>query len=98
MVDKVELGLGTLKGMGVNGHVGFSVKAKDTDHNRSIVEAFLNFAKTECADNYTLAIKRLLESYQNDYKHELLYDEIERLKKELRESKKENKDDEDEVF
>ena len=85
--DKVETGMDIVKKMGVNGYVGFSVKAPDTAHNRTVVSAFLDMAKTECSDNYLLAIKKLLECYAADYQYELLYDKVVELESKLEEAK-----------
>lgn len=65
-----------LRPLGVDGSIGFSVKAKDTEHNQQIHEGFRQFAFDECDGDYTLALKRLLETYQSDWKYESLRDGI----------------------
>lgn len=64
-MKRVEKGTNVLKDMGVDGYIGFSVKAKDTESNREVIRTFLSFAKDECDDNYTLAIKRLVDNNMN---------------------------------
>ena len=99
---KVERGTDVLRNMGVDGFIGFSVKAKDTESNRATIKSFLEFAKVECDDNYTIAIRKLIEGNQRDYLFEVLSAKILELENKLNEVKgvKKEKDDKknDEVF
>ena len=100
-MNKVESGIDTLEKMGVNGYVGFSIKAKDNKHNRAIVTSFLDFARIECGNNYTIAIKKLLENNQKDYLLEVIsmkVVELENRINELTKSKTKQVVDDDEVF
>ena len=57
------------------GSTRFSIKAKDTEENEAVHKAFKEFSKVECDDNYTQALKRLLESYEKDYKFEAVWEQ-----------------------
>lgn len=91
-----------LEDLGVNGFIRFSIKADDTEPNRKTHESFKEFCKTECDDNYTLGLRKLLEYYQLDWKYESLWDEIGILKGELEvlknKIKEEKKEKDNEVF
>ena len=99
---RVERGTDVLRNMGVNGFIGFSVKAEDNDSNRAIIKSFLEFAKVECDNNYTLAIRKLMEGNQRDYLLEVLSGKILELENKLNEvkgvKKKEDDKKNDEVF
>lgn len=91
----------TLRSVSQNGYIRFSIKANDTDENVKVHEAFKDFAKVECDDNYTLALRKLLEYYEMDVKYTIMYQKIEELEfnlkeleNKLKEPKKENKKDE----
>lgn len=62
--------------MGVDETIGFSVKAPKTEMNEAIHNGFRLFCKEETKDDYTLGIKRLLEAYQTDWKHDVLMERI----------------------
>lgn len=53
-------------------YIRFSIKCDDTRENQKVHEAFKEFAKLECDNNYTIALRKLLESYQQDWKYESL--------------------------
>lgn len=61
------------------GFIRFSIKANDTAENQAIHDGFKEFARVECDDNYTLALKRLLEDYQGTAKFDVLYELIKAL-------------------
>ena len=62
------------------GTIGFNIKAKDTEQNQAIHDAFREFCKIESDNNYTLGISKLLEYYQSDFKYEMLYESLNELK------------------
>jgi len=71
------------------GFIGFSIKARDTESNQAVHDAFREFCKVETDKNYTLGIAKLLEYYQGDYKYEMIHDalkEVRVLIDDLRES------------
>jgi len=59
-----------------SGYIRFSIKADDTKENTLTHEAFREFCRIECDNNYTLGIRKLLEYYQSDFKYEMLSDKI----------------------
>ena len=63
-----------------DGTIRFSIKAKDTDSNRKIHVAFKEFSEIEADNNYTLALGKLLEAYQSDFKYESLFDMLQEQK------------------
>lgn len=62
-----------LKGLDVPGYVKFTIKADDNIENNTIHEAFKEMARVECGNDYTLAIRKLLEYYERDAKFDSLY-------------------------
>lgn len=100
-MKKVERGTDVLRNMGVDGFIGFSVKAKDTEGNRNIIQSFLEFAKEECDDNYTLAIGKLIEGSEENYLGKVLglkIVELESRLEELEGKKGKDKEVDDGVF
>lgn len=80
--------------------IRFSIKANDTEENQKIHDAFREFCRVECDDNYTFGLRRLLENYQDDAKFEALWDkymyleaELSELKRKLEEPEKPVEDD-----
>ena len=63
----------------LEGKIWFTIRADDTEGNQKIHDAFKAFAKEESNNDYTMALKNLLEFYQYDYKTELLHDLIKSL-------------------
>lgn len=83
MVQTVDETIREFKDMGVEGFVRFSIKAEDTDANKQIHDAFKQFCKVECANDYTLGLKTLLKAYETDYKYIMLFEQIQELRTEL---------------
>lgn len=52
--------------------IRFSIKCDDTAENQAVHDAFKEFARTECDNNYTMAIRKMLEALQEDWKYESL--------------------------
>ncbi len=76
------------------GFVSFFIKAADTDKNVDIHEGFKEFARVECAGDYTKALDKLLSYYVDDAKFESMWEymkciriEIDELKIQLEEAK-----------
>lgn len=67
----------------------FKVGYYDTEPNKRVKDAFIMFCYDETDGNYLLGIKRLLESYSVDWKFDMLYGEINSLKLEIEQLKKE---------
>lgn len=61
----------------------FKVKYHGTKENVAVHEAFKEYCKEHCQDNYLLGIQRLLELASTDWKYESLYDELQSLKQEI---------------
>jgi hypothetical protein len=83
------------------GYIRFSIKADDTEENQAVHDSFKDFCKTETDNNYTLGLKKLLETYSGDTKFDILYQEIQVLKEDiakLKEKPKEKEEDELEMF
>jgi hypothetical protein len=93
-----------LRGMNVEGSIKFSIKARDTEENERVHNAFKEFAKQEWDDNYTLALKDLLQTKEADYKYEAMWEHINHLGRELHQMKetkeepKEKDEEQNEVF
>jgi len=73
-----------------DGYIRFRIKAKDTENNQRIHDAFKEFCKVECDNDYTLGLKILLKNYENDYRfdslhelYELLKDDVEQIKQKI---------------
>jgi hypothetical protein len=83
------------------GFIRFSIKAEDTEQNQNVHNDFKEFCRLETDNNYTLGLRKLLESYSGDTKFEILYQEIQSLKNDievLKSKPKEDKEDELEMF
>jgi len=84
-----------------NGKIWFTIRANNTPENIVIHNAFKEYSKIECDNNYTLGLRTLLEFKQADYKYESLYAQIQELKakvKELEPKKAEKKDETEGTF
>ena len=57
----------------------FTIRADNNEDNVRIHNEFKDYCKIECANNYTLGLKDLLEYRKNDWKYEALYDMIQGL-------------------
>lgn len=75
MTDKIETDNVSLRDI-ADGFVKFTIKARDTEENKLIHDAFKEFCKQEMDDNYTQGLKKLIEYYQSDFKYELIADKI----------------------
>ena len=71
--------LSYLKKYGVEGKIGFTISSEDTPDNKEVYNSFIAYAKEEANNDYTIALKRLLEHIQTDYKYEVLFDAIKLL-------------------
>ena len=76
MDDKIEE---SLRELGVDGFIRFSIKAHNTEENMAVHNAFKEFCKVESDNNYTLGAKKLLEYYQTDYKFEMIVEKLQEL-------------------
>ena len=68
--------------------IPIKTSAKDTEENQKVHDAFRSFSKAECDDNYTQALRKLLEFYQGDYKFEAIWDKLVALEQEVTTLKK----------
>ena len=80
----------------------FNVKFNTTDQNLKTFEEFKLFCKRETDNNYLQGIKTLIELHSKDFKYNALYDLIEllqidvnNLRNELEQYKKENSNKEE---
>ena len=67
------------------GFTGFSIKAKDTEANRAIHDAFREFCEVEANKDYTIGLKLLLEAIRQDYKYEVMFDRLVHIEQKLKE-------------
>lgn len=74
-----------LKDLPGKGHISFFIKAPYTEENNTIHTAFRDFSKIEAADNYTMALKILLQSYDRDTKYIILGERIMELEVKVKE-------------
>jgi len=65
------------------GFIRFSIKAEDTEQNQDVHNNFKEFCRIETDNNYTLGLKKLLDTYSGDTKFEILYQEIQTLKNDI---------------
>jgi hypothetical protein len=89
---KTEVSTSGLRKVAWEGHIGFTVKAKDTDQNLEVHNRFREFCKENCEGNYTLGLKQLLEIVSLFELIMELTDEVELLKVQIQD-KKEDKDE-----
>jgi hypothetical protein len=68
-----------------SGFVRFSIKADDTEENQKVHDAFKEFCKIECDNNYTLGLRKLLEYIEEDSKFASMHLNIEYLASRLAE-------------
>lgn len=97
-----------LRKLPVEGFIWLHVRAVNTKNNSEIHEAFKQFAKEQCDDNYTIALKTLMGGYTTDDRSAILEREVQELKssmlelkirvKELEEKKNPDSEDEDGTF
>lgn len=69
------------------GSISFYIKAADNEKNSEIHEGFKAFARDECSGDYTKALEKLLQYYQEDAKFEMLWEYSRNLKIEFDEMK-----------
>lgn len=79
MTDK----LNTLRESGWNGFIGFSIKAKDTEDNQQVHDAFLDFSKIEAKDDRTLALRLLLANWNDSARFDTIWDYVGMLEERL---------------
>ena len=72
-----------MSGLGVNGFIGFSVKAKDNKANREVHEGFMTLAEDEFSGDYTATLKFLLDNSKLNVKEEALFLEMNGLRERL---------------
>lgn len=65
-----------LRSISKDGFIGFNIKAKNTEDNQETHDGFKQFAKNECGDDYTLALKTLLVYYQEEAKFEAIWEVV----------------------
>lgn len=75
MTDEVKTKV-NLNGLSDKGFTRFSVKADDTKENQQVHDAFKEYCRIECDNNYTQGLRKLLEYYQGDFKYEALWDKV----------------------
>lgn len=68
-----------MRQMSVRGHIRFSIKADDTEENQKVHDAFRAFAKLETDNNFTQALRKLLENLERDWKFEMVWNKLEEL-------------------
>ena len=66
----------------------FTLNYFDTEQNRAIKDTFITFCKLETENNWFQGLKRLLENYSEDWKHESLSLQISDLREEIENLKK----------
>jgi hypothetical protein len=69
--------------------IRFSIKADDTEANQAVHDAFKDFATIECDNNYTQALKVLLQAYEDDWRFEQLNERLSEVERKLFEPKTE---------
>jgi hypothetical protein len=103
-MEKIE---DALRKLPVEGFICLHIRAVNTKNNSEIHEAFRQFAKAECDDNYTIALKTLMGGFNSDSNYVELADKVAQLNAEViqltariaeLEHKNSNKDDEDGTF
>lgn len=96
-----------MSGLGVNGFIGFSVKAKDNDENRAVHEWFTGLAEASFSGDYTATLRFLKDSVEVNAKEEALFVQMNelhsrlgKLDAQLKELKSvpSKQEDDDEVF
>jgi hypothetical protein len=78
MADQLDL-----RGLSENGFVRFSIKARDTPENIAVHDAFREFARVECDNDFTIALRALLKNYSIDYRFEVMWEHINSLREEV---------------
>lgn len=69
--------------LGVPGYLKLFIKADYTPQNEKIHDGFREMARLECRNDYTLALGKLLEYYDQDAKLEVFWDELKRLEERI---------------
>jgi DNA-binding MarR family transcriptional regulator len=95
---ETKISTDTLKSISEEGYIRFSIKADDTEENVKVHNAFKQFAKVECDNNYTQALRKLMEYYEGDFKYEMLWNKISEIESRLDEKKEVKKEEKNEVF
>lgn len=94
---------------GTDGFIGLYIRARNTEQNREVHNAFREFCNIECDSHYTIGLRKLLEVYQQTLKEEGLWhavlearEQIEELNKRVQEleskAKEPVKEDDDGTF
>lgn len=86
-----------IRDLSEEGKIWFTIRANDTEQNSTIHKAYKDYCKTECNNDYTMGLKRLLELSDGEAKFEMLYDTLVELQSrvaELEKPKKEEKEEE----
>jgi len=80
MENKIETDLDKMGLRDISvGYIRFNIKAEDTKTNSEIHNEFKEYCKKETLNDYTLGLKKLMESANGDYKYKLIHDKIEEL-------------------
>lgn len=82
MTDEKKLGE-SLRQSGWNGYIGFSIKAKDTEDNNAVHNAFLEFSKMEAKNDHTLALRLLLGNWQDSGRLDAVWDYMRMLEEKV---------------
>jgi len=85
-----------LNKLNVPGIIRFSIKADDTEKNNQIHSDFKNYAALNHNNNYTLALDALLQAVKVDWKFDILWQEVSRLREEVAIAQQKPKEDKEE--
>lgn len=66
----------------------FTISYNDTEQNRSVKDTFLLFCDNETDGSYLQGIKKLLENYSADWKYEIFQSELQQMREEIANLKK----------
>lgn len=72
-----------MSGLGVNGYVGFSVKAKDNEVNREVHGWFTDLSEKSFSGDYTATLSFLKDSVEVNVKEEALFAQINDLRQKV---------------
>ena len=73
--------------------IRFSIKADDTEENQRVHDAFKKFSEIETDNNYTLALRKLLEFWESDWRYEQLSYRIAEIESRISEPEKKEKEE-----
>ena len=76
-------------------YIGFSIKTEDTPESREAFDSFFTFAKTYTKNDYTTALRFLLEAWEQNKNLSMVYEKLTALENEVMELKKVDKEPEE---